>query len=507
MSFVGSWLPARADAAPGVFDEHALVVYLGAIGVVILASGIVSGFVERGPLSQVLVFVALGVLVGPWGFGVIDLGIDSAAVGVLATVSLVLVLFTDAIKINLGQLRANWLLPALALGPGALLTIAVVALAAAVLLGFSWQLALLIGTILASTDAVLLRDVTRDPRMPLAVRHTLSVEAGTNDLIVLPATLVLAAVASGVSRDAGDWVRFGIGLLVLGPMVGVAVALIAIRAVAWLRQRQLIRRDYESLYSLGVAFVAYSAAQLLGGSGFVAAFAAGLTIAILDVELCDCFLEYGETTAEVAMLLTFVFVGAALVAAAGDAFGPATLIFALLSLCVARPLAFAVALARSDASRDGRLLLAWFGPRGLNSLLLLILAVSEGIPNASGVFEAVAIVVLASILLHGTSATPLLAWYGRRAGKAEYPEESLADAGSLLHAGGHPAGPVARIHPADLKRRLDANEPTVILDVRRPAAFDASGRRIPGAIRMPVDEIPNRLAEIPKGPPLVLYCA
>src|SRR5687768_3580444 len=98
------------------FDEHALVVYLGAVGLVILASGLVSGYVERGPLSQVLVFVALGVVIGPWGFGVFDLGIESAAVRVLATVSLVLVLFTDAIKINLGQLRTNWLLPALALG-------------------------------------------------------------------------------------------------------------------------------------------------------------------------------------------------------------------------------------------------------------------------------------------------------------------------------------------------------------------------------------------------------
>lgn len=489
------------------FDEHTLVIYLGAVGLVILASGLVSGFVERGPLSQVLVFVALGVLVGPAGLNVIDLGIESPAVQVLATVSLVLVLFTDAIKINLGQLRSNWLLPALALGPGALLTIGLIASAAAFLFGVSWQLALLIGTILASTDAVLLRDVTRDSRLPLAVRHTLSVEAGTNDIIVLPLTLILAALASGAGRGGMEWLQFSFGLLVLGPLVGVGVALIAIRAVSWLRRRRMIRRDYESLYSLGVAFVAFAAAQLAGGSGFVAAFAAGLTIAVLDLELCDCFLEYGETTAEVAMLLTFVFLGAALVAAALSAFGLKSLVFALFALLLARPLAFLAALARSEASPDARLLLAWFGPRGLNSLLLLILAVAEGVPDVDALFGVVSVVVLASIVLHGTSATPLAAWYGRTAHREDLPEETLADAAHLLHIGPDGGSSVPRMLPADLKRRLDTGEPTTILDVRRLAAFGSSGRRIPGAIRMPVDTILSRLREIPPGVPIVLYCA
>jgi NhaP-type Na+/H+ or K+/H+ antiporter len=455
----------------------------------------------------VLVFVALGAVVGPWGLDVIDLGIESAAVRVLATVSLVLVLFTDAIKINLGQLRTNWLLPALALGPGALLTIGLIGLAAAVIFGLPWDLALLLGTILASTDAVLLRDVTRDPRLPISVRHTLSVEAGANDLIVLPLTLFLAALIGGTGRDGSEWLEFGFGLLVLGPLVGVVVAALGVRAVDWLRRRSLIRRDYESLYSLGIAFIAFSAAQLLGGSGFVAAFAAGLTIAVLDVELCDCFLEYGETTAEVAMLLTFVFLGAALLASAFDAIGATTLLFALLVLVAARPLAFLVTLARAESSWAGRLLLAWFGPRGLNSLLLLILAVAEGIPDAARIFGIVSVVVLASIVLHGTSATPLSAWYGRRIATTELPEETLADAGGLLHAGGIIEGDVARITPSDLNQRLERGEAITVIDARRMIGFAADGRRIPGALRIPIDEIIHRLSEIPKTRPVVLYCA
>src|SRR3990170_3416631 len=103
-------------------DEHALVLYIGAVGLVMVISALASGFVSRGPISQVLVFVLLGVLVGPAGLSVFDFGIDSPAVRVLATVALTLVLFTDAININLGELRTNWILPALALGPGGAIT-------------------------------------------------------------------------------------------------------------------------------------------------------------------------------------------------------------------------------------------------------------------------------------------------------------------------------------------------------------------------------------------------
>lgn len=504
---MGGIRPPLAVISGEGLDEHALVLYIGAVGLVMVISALASGFVSRGPISQVLVFVLLGVLVGPAGLGVFDFGIDSAAVRVLATVALTLVLFTDAININLGELKTNWILPALALGPGGAITIGLVAVFAGLLFGLSWPLALLVGTILASTDAVLLRDVTRDRRIPLAVRHTLSVEAGTNDIIVLPLTLLLAALAAEAGRDASDWVRFALGLLVLGPLVGVGIAIAGIRAVAFLRARSLITTEYESLYSIGIAFVAFAAAQLVDGSGFVAAFAAGLTIAVLDEELCDCFLEYGETTAEVAMLLTFVFLGAALIDSAWDALGWKTLLFALLTLGVARPAAFTLAIRRSRASRGARLLLAWFGPRGLNSLLLLILAVAEGIPNQDEIFGIVSVVVLASIVLHGTTATPLAAWYGRVVKRESLPEEILTSAGGLLSTGDEWADGIPRTTPDTLRGRMELGEPVTIVDVRRAQAFESDARRIPGAIRATLDELSEKTPSLAKGPPIVLYCA
>lgn len=491
------------------FSEHRLAIILGAVGLVVIVSGLLSGLVERGPLSQVLVFVALGVVMGPRGFDVIDLGIDSPAIQTVGTISLVLVFFTDAVKVNLGQLRSQWLLPALALGPGAIGTILFIGLATMGLFNLSWSLAFLIAAVLASTDAILLRDVLNDRHVPRSVRHTLSIEAGTNDVIVLPAMLVLAAIAAHVTRGAGDWVTFAVKLYLLGPLIGVAVAYVSIRAMGYLRRKQMVRRDYESIYSIGVAFVAFAAAQAIGGSGFLAAFTAGLAIALIDEELCDCFLEYGETTAEMAMLLTFVFVGAALVDSALDALSVTTLLFAIFCLFVARPVPFLAALSRSRASRAGKLMIAWFGPRGLNSLLLTVLAIAAGIPDGDRVFGIVSVVVLVSILVHGISATPLLTWYGHRLRRSDLPEETAADAGTLLHAGdgGLRLEDVPRISPDQLKRMLDAGEPVTIVDVRRESHYDASGRKIRSSLRIPIDDLIDRLGSIPRDRPVVLTCA
>ncbi len=498
-----------STSLPEGFSEHQLAIYLGAIGMVIIFSGLVSGIVERGPISQVVVFVAIGVAAGPWGFDVIDLRIDAPAVQVVGTVSLVLVFFTDAIKINLGQLRSNWLLPALALGPGALATIILISLAAKLTFDLSWTLALLIATILASTDAVLLRDVLNNRNVPRAVRHTLSVEAGTNDVIVLPLMLVLISIATGEARGVAGWVGFAAKLYVLGPLVGVAIAFVAVKAMSWLRQRQLIRRDYESIYSIGVSFVAFAAAQLIGGSGFIAAFAAGLTIALVDEELCDCFLEYGETTAEMAMLLTFVFIGAALIQSASDILSLSALLFAVFALAIARPLPFMILLRRSRASMAGKLMISWFGPRGLNSLLLAVLAIAAGVPKPDYIFAIVSIVVVLSMVVHGASATPVLSWYGRSLRKSDLPEEVATDVGTLLDVGVRSNDPesVPRITPAELKQMLDDRLPVTIVDVRRETAYDSSGMRIPGSLRIPIDEIVERIKEIPRGAPVVLSCA
>ncbi len=492
----------------GHLSESRLALALGAVGLVIILSALVSGIVDRGPVSEVLVFIAIGVVVGPWGLDVIDFGIDAPPVVAAGTISLVLVFFIDAIKINVWELRKNWFLPALALGPGALLTILFTTVVCHWLFGLSWLLSLVIGAVLSSTDAVLLRDVLNDKRVPKSIRNTLSVEAGTNDVIILPLVLIATALAAGEERSNRDWLTFGFDLYVLGPLLGVLVAFVAIKLLGVVRARQLVRRDYESLYSIGVAFVAYAAAQSIGGSGFLAAFAAGLTISMMDQELCDCFIEYGETTAEMAMLLTFVFLGGALLISAREAFDVKTILFALFVLFLARPVAFFISLFHANISRQGKIALAWFGPRGLNSLLLVILAVVEGLPQPEVVFGIVSVTVLTSVVLHGSSATPLLNRYAKKQKEASLPEETAVSSSALLNAELKPPQlhDAPRMSPESLYQLIQSGEPHTIFDVRRRSSGE-DGVTIPGAIRASLDDLIDLIDAIPKGPPVVLYCA
>ena len=178
---------------------------MGVIAAVLTVAALVSGLVERAPISFPMIFLGLGFVLGPAGLRLIDLEVHSPLLEVVAVISLALVLFMDAVNIDVDELRRDWFVPLLTLGPGTLLTIAGVAVAAWWLLGATPLVAVLLGAILASTDPVVLRDVVRDPRIPRSVRRALSIEAGMNDLIVLPIVLVLIAVLTQPLSGALEW--------------------------------------------------------------------------------------------------------------------------------------------------------------------------------------------------------------------------------------------------------------------------------------------------------------
>jgi sodium/hydrogen antiporter len=228
-----------------------------------------------------------------------------------------------------------------------------------------------------------------------------------NDAVLVPVVLVATAILTSGGLSLTEWGKLGFSMLVLSPGIGVAVAAAATFALETVRRRAGIHRDYESIYSLGVAFAAFAGAEAFHGSGFLAAFAAGLTISWMDVELCDCFLEYGSTTAEMALLFTFVMFGASVVWTGLTVLTGTTLLFAAL-VFVARPVAFIPALIPARTSWRSRSLIAWFGPRGLSSLLLVLLPVFAGVPQTEQLASLCSLVVLCSILVHGLSPTFLL---------------------------------------------------------------------------------------------------
>ncbi len=396
---------------------------------------------------------------GPHALGVLDVRLDSPILRMVATLSLTLVLFTDALTLDLQEVRKHAGLAAIILGPGTILAAGLIAVAGMAVLELPFALAAILAAPLASTDPVLLRGLLKRPTLPSAARQALRLESGLNDVVLLPIILIAMAFATQGSEQTSAWTLL-LQMLVIGPGAGALVAWAAIMLLQSIRARAGVRRDYESLYSLGVALAAFAAAESLHGSGFLAAFAAGLTIASLDVELCDCFREYGETTAEMLLLFTFVLLGTSLIWVGLGSLSGALILFVLLALA-ARPLTLLATLWRTNTDRDAKRAIIWYGPRGLSSLLLILVPVFALTPGTEALFNIASVVVLVSIVLNGGS---MISW------------------SSVKHP---PAATTRTIMSAEeLKALVDAGEPVWMLDVRTDKSYLASAEVIKGSLRI-----------------------
>ena len=474
------------------------------LAVVLTTSALLAGIVERAPLTFPMLFLALGLLLGPRALDIVDTGIHDQALEVVATATLALVLFLDAVNLEVARERHEWLVPALSLGPGTFLTVLMVAGSAILLLDVPPVIAFLLGAILSSTDPVVLRDVVRDRRLPGSVRQALKIEAGTNDVIVLPLLLVLIAIGNEELGDAGAWVWFALKLLIVGPLAGFAVGALGSGLMARADARFGIRREYQALYGIGLVLGAFAAGVGVGGDGFLAAFAAGFAVTILDRDLCDCFLEFGEAAAEMLMLIAFVMFGAVLSESLGILQVPQTLAFAALTIFVIRPLAVGSVLSVRAArlSHDARAFIAWFGPRGLNSLLFALLVVLAEVPGNELLFAAAGLVVMVSVIAHGASATPLVNRYARRLQSATLAEEREATAAGLFTSSPEEA---ERISVEELHSLLEGPDPPIVLDVRSRSEYARDDAQIPGSVRVLRDEVESWPIEHPDRL-LVPYC-
>ena len=474
------------------------------IAVILTVTALASGLVERSPLSFPLMFLGLGFVLGEGALGIVEMGPHNPVLEIVATLTLSLVLFLDATKLQLEELGRRWLVPALVLGPGTGLIIVLGAVPISLLLGFGWLIAFAGGAVLASTDPVVLREIVRDERIPRSVRQVLRIEAGMNDVVVLPVILVLIAVSLGRLDGPAEWAASLVRLLLLGPVIGLAVGGIGAWLVAKADTYTGIRREYQALYGIGLVLASYAAATAAGGDGFLSSFAAGLAVVLLNQTLCDCFLEYGETSAEMAMLLAFVLFGAVLSGILGAvAIGPA-LGLAALVIFVIRPAVLGLVLARARMSWEAHAFVSWFGPRGLNSLLLALLVVEAGVPGSELLLAVVGVVVLASVTVHGASATPISVWYGRKAAKETLEEERESTAAGLFS---HHEVDVPLITPEELNALLSKPDRPLVLDVRTRSKYDQDGERIPRSVRVLPDQVAEWAADLPRHRLVVTYCS
>ncbi|MFQ3647344.1 MAG: cation:proton antiporter [Anaerolineae bacterium] len=483
-----------------------LVVGMGMIAVVLLVAALASGIVDRAPLSYPIIFLGLGFLLGGGGLGVVTLDARSPLLEIVGTVSLALVLFLDAVNIQIEELRREWYVPFLTLGPGALLVIGGVALAALLLVGTTPLQSLLLGATLASTDPVVLRDVVRDERIPRSVRRALSVEAGMNDVVVLPVFLIFVALLTNQAGDAMSWAGFLARVLIFSPLIGLAVGGVGARLMYEADRRFEIRKEYQAMYGIGLVLAAYVAGAALDGNGFLAAFFAGLAITLFNTSLCSCFLEYGQVTAEMMMLLAFVLFGAVLSELLGmiDLLPP--LLLGVMAIAVIRPAAFALILSRANMSGLARGFIGWFGPRGLSALLFAMVALQAGVPEGERLLAITGAVVVVSVIAHGISATPVSNWYGQRVAASMVTLQEERE-GTFTGLFSDAPERIPFMTPAELYERLKDPIPPLVLDVRARAHYDAHKGQLPGSVRVLPDLIGDWAAAHTTHQPIVAYCA
>lgn len=388
------------------------------IAIALLAYGLVSRRIQGSIFTGPMLFAAFGFAVGPDGAGLVPLRVSHEGLHLLAEITLILVLFSDAANLDLRQLRRDHNLPVRMLTIGLPLSIMLgAALALGLLAGFSIWEALLLAAILAPTDAALGQAVITNPVVPVRIRQTLNVESGLNDGIAFPFVLVFATVATmaDAGQQASDWILFAIKQMGLGPLAGIAVGFVGAKLVAFCHRADWMSETAEGIVALALAFAAYQAAELIGGNGFISAFAAGLSFGNTLGRHCKFLFEFADAEGLFLILLTFMAFGSAMIPMALPDFNLVYLLYAVLTLTVIRMLPVSVALLGTGVSPVTSAFLGWFGPRGLASVLY-VLVVLEGaeMPHKHEIFVICTLTIMLSILLHGFTAVPAARWYGRQ---------------------------------------------------------------------------------------------
>ena len=405
---------------------------LAIVALTLLGVGAVSGRLSGTPVTPAILFVVVGLLVGPEVLGEIDLESSSGTVRALAEATLALVLFCDASRIDLGQLRREVGVPLRLLGIGLPLTIALGAVAAAVIFDrLSVEEAVILAIVLAPTDAALGQAVVTEPRVPGRIRQGLNVESGLNDGICVPllfAAVAVADVESEISdgRSAGTLLLEEIGYGVVG---GVAAGLLIAAVVIHAGRRDLIAPQWRQVIPAAGAALAYGIAVALHGSGFIAAFVGGMVFRLALKRDPEDLNELSEQVGNVLNGVTFVLFGAILL---GPALGELTwdlALYAVLSLTIVRMLPVVIAMLGSRARPPTLGFLGWFGPRGLASIVFAVIVIEESnLPHEHLIVLAIYLTVGLSVFAHGLSAAPLAnryaGWYQQHPRDKAPPMES-----------------------------------------------------------------------------------
>jgi NhaP-type Na+/H+ or K+/H+ antiporter len=396
-------------------SEYQILTVIAAFG---FLYSLVAARLERTPVSGAFVYIAIGLLCGPTFLGLVDLELEAEGIKQLAELTLAVVLFTDSASANLNVLRKVEQLPIRLLLIGLPLTIALGFAAGYVVFdGMSLFAIALLATMLAPTDAALGKAVVTNRNVPDGVRQGLNVESGLNDGICVPVLLIFLALATttGVGSETATMViRLPLEQIGIGALVGATLALAGGTALRFCSERRWLRGTWVQLPVIALALLCLALAQWLGGSGFIASFVGGLVFGGITRDHKEQVLRGAEGTGDALALITWFAFGAAVIGPQIPHLTWQIFIYAVLSLTVVRMLPVMLSLIGMKQRLDTQLFIGWFGPRGLASIVFIVIVAAAKLPENETLIATVAWTIVLSIVAHGISANPLAKLYGDR---------------------------------------------------------------------------------------------
>ncbi|MCI0472530.1 MAG: cation:proton antiporter [Ignavibacteria bacterium] len=382
-----------------------------------LIYGLFSKAAEKSVVTPPMVFVIIGIIASNFPVSFLNGGVNAPLVKIIAELALILVLFVDASTIDLKKLIKERRLPMRLLFIGLPVTMVLGTLIAIPLFpGINIWLILLMALILSPTDAALGQAVVTSELVPEKIRRTINVESGLNDGLALPPILVcLAVLAGGESQGAGFsyWGLFTLKQFIFGPVIGGLVGWLGGKLVDRASNREWMNHTFQSLAALAIAILAFALSEMVHGNGFIGAYFAGLMLGTNTEKVRERVHEFGEAESQAFVLTIFLLFGMILVPVAWQYWDLNVWIYAVLSLTVIRMLPVAFSLIGAKLPRFDVLFIGWFGPRGIASVLYLLLMIIEiGSTGYEYIISVIVLTVLLSILLHGLTAVPFSRMYG-----------------------------------------------------------------------------------------------
>ncbi len=382
------------------------------IAFLVLIYSLLAGRIEKTWLSGPIIFVVLGVIAGPLGINILNFNIQKETYKTLAELALALVLFTDASKTNLRVLEHNIAIPLRLLLLGLPLTIFLGwVMGYLVFNDFLWIEAALLAVILAPTDAALGKPVVSSQKVQSKIREGLNVESGLNDGVCVPVLFLLVAIFAAQSVDKIS-LSFGLVLFAreigIGLLVGLVVTFICEKLIGLCFKRSWILDSWKPMIIIAMAVCCFSLAQVLNGSGFISCFSGGILYGAINKTHKIDLIKAAEGTGNTLGLIVWIIFGSLVVSEFFHEFTWPIIIYAILSLTLIRILPVFISLIGVDLNLSEKLFTGWFGPRGLASIVFVIMTIDLDLPNLHTLVLTVICTVLLSILLHGFTANPII---------------------------------------------------------------------------------------------------